>query len=119
MNSGSWVVERRECKGSKQQYWSKYYVHVNDFCRLDRADEPRLSLFITHLTAGYPLNRVFYLCFAPLDTSDIGPVLLLLLFHVTVACTALVKFGIAQLSLLGSLKAESKEQMILKISFQI
>lgn len=34
-----------------------------------------------------------------------------------VACTALVKFGIAQLSHLGSLKAESKEQTTLKKIF--
>lgn len=117
MDSGSWVVERRDCKGSKQQYWSKYYFHVKDFCRLDGADEPRLSLFITHVTAGYPLNHVFYLWFALLDTSDIGSVLLLLIFFMIVACTALVKFGIAQLSHLGSLKAESKEQTTLKKIF--
>lgn len=78
---------------------------------------PCLTLFITQLAAGYPLNHVFYLWFALLDTSDIGPILLLLLLYVIMACTALVKFGTAQLSLLGNLKAESKEQTIWKKDF--
>lgn len=78
---------------------------------------PCLTLVITQLAAGYPLNHVFCLGFALLDTSDIGPILLLLLLYVIMACTALVKFGTAQLSLLGNLKAESKEKTILKKDF--
>lgn len=75
---------------------------------------PCLTHFITHLAAGYPLNNVFFLWFALLDTSDMGPMLLLLLIYVIMACTALVKFGTAWLSLLASLKAKSKEQNMLK-----
>lgn len=93
------------------------YFHVNDFCRLDGADETRLSLYIAHLAAGYPLNHGF-IYGLPFWTHLIGPVLLLLLLSVMVACTALVKSGIAQVSILGSLKAESKEQTILKFLFK-
>ena len=61
---------------------------------------PYFTLFFTLLAAGYPLNHVFAIWYALFDTADLGSIfLLLLLFYMVVACSAVVKFGTAQLSL--------------------
>lgn len=74
---------------------------------MNPVDCPCFTLFITLLAPGYPLNHGFAVWCALLDTSDLSTVfLLLLVFYMIVACSAL-----------GSLKVESKEQTVLKEDF--